>query len=257
MLVHINLAVVAVYNLELHHRAVGDVGRELCNQRLCHLLDVGIADVLKVGQTLALKECRRTDKHLRGQAKHTLLLRLLLCHAPRGSITEEDEINYLLVQLPCRREVGAHISTGDCVAVRVVHRKANLRESGPAVVLCRCRPCVPERIDTVAFLRVGHAHVLTDFLDTCIDVGAETVRGREAVAETEQAVGMVTGPVLVEQWLYHLRHPHLDVSVIAAALGGLGSLVVDDASVVVLLALGVNIDSGHAGPRRMPGKPRR
>ncbi len=66
MLVNRHLAVVAVHDFELHHRAVGYVGWKFSNESLCHLLDVGIADVLEVGKTLPLEECRRTDEHLRG-----------------------------------------------------------------------------------------------------------------------------------------------------------------------------------------------
>lgn len=38
MLVDIDLAAVAVHNLELNHRAVGDVGRKTDNAKLTNLL---------------------------------------------------------------------------------------------------------------------------------------------------------------------------------------------------------------------------
>ena len=117
MLVNVHFAVVAVDNLELYHRAVGNVGREMCNEALCYLLIVGLADVLKIGQTLALEKCRRADEHLRRETEQPFFLRLLLCHTPRGGIAEEDKINNFLIQLPCRCEVGANISASDGVTV--------------------------------------------------------------------------------------------------------------------------------------------
>ena len=106
----------------------------------------------------------------------------------------------------------------------MVHAESDLIQIGVAVVLCYRTPSVAECIDAIVVLLL-HTHILTDFADTVVYVGTETVGVAVSVVEREQVLVIFWSKILLEHRHDERFYSHLNVGFIAAAMTCFRSLV--------------------------------